>query len=212
MIDIQKLGRIPYGDALQHQLELVEKRRAGEIPDTVLLLEHDPVYTIGRTRDQSSLGNPADLPHPLVEISRGGQATYHGPGQLVGYLILDLKQYGRDLHVYLRTLESLLIEACATFGLETGRREGLTGVWCDGRKLASIGVGVRHWISLHGFAINVCGDLRPFGQITPCGISDVEMSSVSREIGREISAGEFADVLVRITPPTFAALASDPQK
>lgn len=196
MLQIEKLGRLPFDQALERQLALVEQRRAGEIADTVLLLEHDPVYTIGRTRDRSSLGEPNDLPHPLVEISRGGQATYHGPGQLVGYLILDLNNYGRDLHVYLRSIEQLLIDSCAEFGLETARRDGLTGVWRAGRKLASIGVGVRHWISLHGFAINICGDLAPFNQITPCGISGVEMSSVSHEIGRQVSIDEFADQLL----------------
>jgi lipoyl(octanoyl) transferase len=210
MLQIEKLGRLPYAQALQRQLALVEQRRAGEVADTVLLLEHDPVYTIGRTRDQSSLGDPADLPHPLVEISRGGQATYHGPGQLVGYLILDLNQYGRDLHVYLRALEQLLIDTCAGFGLTTSRRDGLTGVWCGDRKLASIGVGVRHWISLHGFAINVCGDLSPFDKITPCGISNVEMSSVSHEIDRVVEIDEFADELAPHLEDTLSRLREIP--
>ena len=196
MIHIERPGRLPYGEALQLQLAMLERRRKGEIPDTVLLLEHEPVYTIGRTRDQSSLREPTQLPYPVVEISRGGQATYHGPGQLVGYLILDLNRYGRDLHVYLRTLESMLIDTCGNFGLNTGRREGLTGVWSEERKLASIGVGVRHWISLHGFAINITGDLTPFQSITPCGISDVQMTSLSQEIAREVSTEEFADELI----------------
>ncbi|MGI9239185.1 MAG: lipoyl(octanoyl) transferase LipB [Verrucomicrobiales bacterium] len=196
MIKIENLGQIPYEEGLQLQLELAQKRRVGEIGDTVLLLEHDPVYTIGRTRDRSSLRNSEQLPHPLVEISRGGQATFHGPGQLVGYLILDLKHYGRDLHTYLRSLELMLIDTCRQLGLPADCRDGLTGVWIGDRKLASIGVGVRHWISLHGFAINVCGDLSPFGEITPCGISGVEMSSVSGELGREITTNEFANQLV----------------
>ncbi len=194
--------------ALELQLSLVEERRAGQIPDTVLLLEHDPVYTIGRTRDQSSLKEVSDLPHPVVEISRGGQATYHGPGQLVGYLILDLNAYGRDLHVYLRSLEEMLIAACGAAGLEASRREGLTGVWAGERKLASIGVGVRHWISLHGFAINVSGDLGPFGEITPCGISGVEMTSVSQELGESVSVASFAELLVPHMRSTLSALRS----
>ena len=196
MIKIEKLGQIPYEEGLELQLELAKRRRAGEIGDTVLLLEHDPVYTIGRTRDRSSLRDSDQLPHPLVEISRGGQATFHGPGQLVGYPILDLNLYGRDLHTYLRALEAMLIDTCGELGLPVDRREGLTGVWSGDRKLASIGVGVRHWISLHGFAINVCGDLAPFAEITPCGISGVEMSSVSRELGRDITTQEFASQLV----------------
>ena len=209
MIDFQHPGRLPYDAALAKQLELVEQRRSGEIQDTVLLLEHDPVYTIGRTRDQSSLRDAERLPHPVVEISRGGQATYHGPGQLVGYLILDLSAYGRDLHVYLRALEDVLIKTCADLELATGRREGLTGVWCGNRKLASIGVGVRHWISLHGFAINVCGDLSPFDSITPCGISDVEMSSVSDELGRAVAVDEFAALAVPNISAGLAALRTD---
>ena len=196
MITIQKLDRLAYDEALQLQLKLVAKRRAGEIEDTVLLLEHDPVYTIGRTRDQTSLRDPAELPHPFVEISRGGQATYHGPGQLVGYLILDLNHYGKDLHLYLRSLEEMLIATCTDLGLKSCRREGLTGVWAADRKLASIGVGVRHWISLHGFAINVTGDLSPFHAITPCGIANVEMTSVSNEIGKEITIDQFANQLI----------------
>ncbi|MFT5410791.1 MAG: lipoyl(octanoyl) transferase, partial [Verrucomicrobiales bacterium] len=123
MIQIERPGRLEYDAALQLQFEMVEKRRSGEITDTALLLEHEPVYTIGRTRDQSSLRDPEDLPHPVVEISRGGQATYHGPGQLVGYLILDLKDYGRDLHLYLRALEAILIDTCADFGLDATRRD-----------------------------------------------------------------------------------------
>ena len=212
MIDIQQPGRLDYDSALKMQLELVEKRRSGEIGDTVLLLEHDPVYTIGRTRDQSSLRETENLPHPVVEISRGGQATYHGPGQLVGYLILDLNHYGRDLHIYLRSLEQILIDTCTALGLEAGRSEGLTGVWTGGRKLASIGVGVRHWISLHGFAINVCGDLSPFNSITPCGISEVEMTSVSRELSSEISIETFAQESIPFIKSRLAELRNGSSK
>lgn len=196
MLQIEHIGQISYQEALERQHSLVEQRRAGDAPDTVLLLEHDPVYTIGRTSDQSSLNGADRLPHPVVEISRGGQATFHGPGQLVGYLILDLKNYGQDLHNYLRSIEEILIAACVEFGLEAARREGLTGVWIGQRKLASIGVGVRHWVSLHGFAINVLGDLAPFDEIIPCGIRGVEMTSVSRELGRDISVESFAEVLI----------------
>lgn len=178
------LGRIGYGEALALQESLHAQRRAGEIGDTVLLLEHEPVYTIGRTRDQSSLrGGSAALPHPVFEIGRGGQATYHGPGQLVGYLIFDLANHGRDLHAYIRALEECLIRAAAALGIEAMRRDGLTGVWVAERKLASIGVGARHWVTLHGFALNVGADLGGFAHITPCGIGGVEMTSIAREIG-----------------------------
>jgi lipoyl(octanoyl) transferase len=155
--------------------------------DTILLLEHEPVYTIGRQRDQSSLQNPASLPHPVFETNRGGQATYHGPGQLVGYPILDLTPRGRDLHAHLRKLEDALILASADFGVCANRREGFTGVWVEDRKLASIGVGVRKWISMHGFAINITkASLPPFFAITPCGIAGVNMTCLENEAGHEI--------------------------
>ncbi|MCB1233044.1 MAG: lipoyl(octanoyl) transferase LipB [Verrucomicrobiae bacterium] len=179
------LGRIGYGKALELQESLVAQRQAGEIDDTLLLLEHDPVYTIGRTRDRSSLKQTEALPHPVIEINRGGQATYHGPGQLVGYLILDLHAYGCDLHRYLRALEEAMIVFLKREGVEkAGRREGLTGVWIENRKIASIGVGVRKWVTMHGFALNVSRDLTGFESIVPCGIADVEMTSVERETGR----------------------------
>ena len=193
------LGRISFEDALRMQEEIVAKKAADlSLPDEVLLLEHDSVFTIGRTPDQSSLRDPAQLPAPLVVIQRGGQATWHGPGQLVGYPLLDLRSRGQDLHRHLRTLEEMLIELCERFGVKAGRREGLTGVWAENRKLASIGVGVRKWISMHGFAINVCGELEGFSHITPCGIAGVKMTSISREAGREISVCEAADAFAEL--------------
>ncbi|MEA3208674.1 MAG: lipoyl(octanoyl) transferase [Chthoniobacter sp.] len=187
------LGRMRYEEVLALQEQLVaEKIASPQCEDVLLLLEHEAVYTIGRTPDRSSLGNPAALPHPLITISRGGQATYHGPGQLIGYPILDLGRRGRDLHLYLRALEEFLIGVCGHFGVAAQRREGLTGTWVGERKIASIGVGVRRWVSLHGFALNVCGDLTPFQQITPCGIAGVEMTSLARERDRALSVEEVA--------------------
>ena len=191
-LDVKWLGRIDYEKALAMQEEIVRGKTGTDAPDVLLLLEHEPVYTIGRTPDQSSLREAAKLPHPVVQINRGGQATYHGPGQLVGYPILDLKKYGQDLHLYLRALEEILIEGLRGRGINGGRREGLTGVWVGPRKIASIGVGVRHWISMHGFALNVCGDLAPFREIIPCGIAGVEMTSVEREGGRAARVEELA--------------------
>lgn len=193
--DLRWLGRIDYLAALNLQTELVEERRQGSIGDTILLLEHEPVYTIGRTRDRSSLREAESDGLPVVETNRGGQATYHGPGQLVGYPILDLNHYGRDLHLYLRTLEDALIEACGEAGIAADRREGLTGVWVEDRKIASIGVGVRHWISMHGFAINVAADLGGFAAIIPCGIQDVTMTSVEEESAGVWSVPAFAEVV-----------------
>ncbi|MDF2377156.1 MAG: lipoyl(octanoyl) transferase LipB [Verrucomicrobiales bacterium] len=196
-MDFRWLGRVNYAEGLGLQEDLVEQRQKGLVDDTVLLLEHEPVYTIGRTRDRTSLRDPDNLPFPVVETNRGGQATFHGPGQLVGYLILDLNAYGRDLHHYLRELESLLIDFAAEFGISAQRREGLTGVWIEDRKLASIGVGVRKWISMHGFGLNITNDLSGYEAITPCGISDVVMTSLSIESNRELSVAEAA---TRIEP------------
>jgi lipoyl(octanoyl) transferase len=195
------LGRLSYADALARQEALVIKKIADPtLPDIVLLLEHEPVYTIGRTPDQSSLRGAHGLPHPLVVTGRGGQATYHGPGQLIGYPILDLKTRGEDLHRYLRALEVMLVAICAHFGVVAERREGLTGSWVGPKKIASIGIGVRRWVSMHGFALNVTGDLTPYQAITPCGIAGVEMTSLSREAGREITVRAVAEVVATLLP------------
>jgi lipoyl(octanoyl) transferase len=196
-----------FANALVLQEELVAKKRADQSSgDELLLLEHDPVYTIGRTPDQSSLRGAQHLPHPLFPINRGGQATYHGPGQLIGYPIIDLRNYGQDLHRYLRWLEDLLVETLASAGIVATTRAGLTGVWVENRKIASIGVGVRHWITMHGFALNVCGDLSPFDQIVPCGISNVTMTSIEKESGREHSVVELARRVEEIASRRVAAL------
>lgn len=185
------LGRINFADALALQEEIVAKKREDRsAPDELLLLEHEPVYTIGKTPDQSSLVDSAALPHPLFTINRGGQATYHGPGQLIGYPIVDLRRCGQDLHRYLRWLEDVLIKTLAIFELRAKTRPGLTGVWVAERKIASIGVGVRHWITMHGFALNVSGDLSPFEHIVPCGIANVTMTSIEKETGQTFSPEE----------------------
>jgi lipoyl(octanoyl) transferase len=186
------LSRIEFSEGLKIQAEALELcDRTGE--ETLFLLEHEPVYTIGRRLDKSSLRNVAYLPHPVFEINRGGQATYHGPGQLVGYPILDLKKRGKDLHVYLRALEMAVIRLVESFGIEAGFCEGKTGVWVENRKIASIGIGVRRWITMHGFALNVSSDLTGFLSITPCGLAGVRMTSLSLELGREVSLEEVRD-------------------
>jgi lipoyl(octanoyl) transferase len=188
---------VSYEDGLELQHNAVEAILSGQGNDTIFLLEHKPVYTIGRLRDQSSLNATGSLPHPVFETNRGGQATYHGPGQLVGYPILDLNPRGRDLHLHLRLIEDALIAACADLGVGAGRREGLTGVWVEDRKLASIGVGVRKWISMHGFAINVTREsLPPFLSITPCGLDGVSMTCIEAEmpvsVTMEVATGMIA--------------------
>jgi len=189
---------IDYAAALTLQQRAVEALVEGTGGELVYLLEHRPVYTIGRLRDQSSLRDATSLPHPVVETNRGGQATYHGPGQLVGYPILDLTARGRDLHAHLRGIEDALIRTCARFDVAAGRRAELTGVWVAERKLASIGVGVRKWVSMHGFALNVSNACLPgFRAITPCGLEGVAMTSLEAETGRSISIAEAAAVLTR---------------
>ncbi|MEI6494297.1 MAG: lipoyl(octanoyl) transferase LipB [Verrucomicrobiota bacterium] len=177
---VLQLGRIEYQAALEIQNQHVEDLVSGTGAEALLLLEHEPVYTIGRTRDQSSLRDR--LPYPAIETNRGGQATYHGPGQLVGYPILDLNTRGRDLHNYLRFLEEFLIRLCAEYGVKASRRDGLTGVWVGEKKIASLGVGVKKWITMHGFALNVLASSLPaFSHITPCGIPGVEMTCLETE-------------------------------
>jgi lipoyl(octanoyl) transferase len=178
-------GRMSFEAALALQENLVAELQAGRGEETLVLLEHEPVFTIGRTRDRSSLRQ--NLPHPVFETNRGGQATFHGPGQLVGYPVLDLSRRGRDLHRYLRFLEDLLIRLSASYGVTAQNREGLTGVWVGPRKLASLGVGVRKWVSMHGFAINITREsTEAFAHITPCGLTGVEMTSLAHESGAAI--------------------------
>jgi lipoyl(octanoyl) transferase len=207
-LGVRWLGRMEFQHALALQEEIVLKTRDDSSVDQLLLLEHEPVYTIGRTPDRSSLSAPgrihrgevgaAHLPYPLFVINRGGQATYHGPGQLMGYPIIDLRRCGHDLHKYLRWVEQSLIDLLAKYGIAAARRESLTGVWVGDRKIASIGVGVRHWITMHGFALNVCGDLSPFNHIVPCGINNVAMTSMEEETGAAFSVPRVATSMEKL--------------
>ena len=183
---IEWLGRIDYQTGLRIQEQRLESCLSNGA-ETVILLEHEPVYTIGRLPDKSSLRVVARLPHPLFETNRGGQATYHGPGQLVGYPILDLRQRGRDLHCYLRSLEDLLIDLLQEFGIRGDKVAGKTGVWVQDRKIASIGIGIRKWVTMHGFALNVASDLTGFQSIVPCGLPGVRMTSISAESGYQVA-------------------------
>jgi lipoyl(octanoyl) transferase len=201
------LGRLEFAHALALQDEIVAKKRNDPLlEDQLLLLEHEPVYTIGRTPDRSSLLGNAHLPHPLFSINRGGQATYHGPGQLMGYPIIDLRRCGQDLHKYLRWLEQVLIDLLARYEIAAQRRESLTGVWVENRKIASIGVGVRHWITMHGFALNVCGDLSPFDHIVPCGINNVAITSMEEETKKSFTVAEVARTLEKLALDSIVSL------
>ena len=195
---VRDLGTCAFGDSLTLQRELVAARQRDEIPDTLLLVEHPHVITLGRGTHKENLLAPGDL--PVFEIERGGDVTYHGPGQLVGYPIFLLRPAERDLHRYLRNLEEALIRALADLGLRAGRREGWTGVWtlADApAKLASIGVAVKRWVTLHGFALNVATDLARFAAINPCGLDAAVMTSVSAELGRPVAIGDVAPLVVR---------------
>jgi lipoyl(octanoyl) transferase len=211
------LGRMEFQRALALQDEMVARKREDpSMPDKLLLLEHEPVYTIGRTPDRSSLSatgrirrgelGSAHLPYPLFSINRGGQATYHGPGQLMGYPIIDLRRCGQDLHKYLRWLEQLIIDYLARYDIAAQRRESLTGVWVENRKIASIGVGVRHWITMHGFALNVCGDLSPFDHIVPCGINNLAMTSMEKETKKSLTVAEVAQTLEKLASDSILSL------
>ncbi|MDX1674751.1 MAG: lipoyl(octanoyl) transferase LipB [Longimicrobiales bacterium] len=194
-LEVRRLDRVAYADGLALQEELVAARRAGRIPDTLLLLEHPHVITLGSSSDVSHVlldeGERRLLGIELFETGRGGDVTYHGPGQLVGYPILDLKPDRKDLHRYIRDLESSLIRLLETYGLEADRKEGLTGVWVGDEKVAAIGVRVSSgWITSHGFALNVGTDLSFFGSIVPCGIREHGVTSMERLLGREVDREE----------------------
>lgn len=201
------LGVVPYGEALAIQERLHAARRVGAIPDTLLLLEHPPVITMGRTAKQENLladgSTLAAKRVELYEAARGGDITYHGPGQLVGYPIFDLEGHRKDVHWYLRSVEEALIQSLAEFGLEAGRVSGRTGVWVGEEKVAAIGVGVRRWVTWHGFALNVSTDLDAFSLIVPCGIRDKGVTSLSRLLGREIASDEVRPAVLHAFSEVF---------
>jgi lipoyl(octanoyl) transferase len=198
-LDVRRLGLTEYGPALELQRQLVEDRRADRIPDTLLLLQHPPVITLGvkaRGERRHVLATPQALQAAGVtvyETGRGGDVTYHGPGQLVGYPILDLRPDRCDVHRYVRDIEEALIQATRTFGVEAERVSGLTGVWVGGSKLAAIGVRISRWVTSHGFAYNVATDLDRFKLIVPCGIGDRGVTSLSALAGDDIRMSQVED-------------------
>jgi lipoate-protein ligase B len=182
-------GRMPYGDALALQKETVRRRVAKEIPDTLLLVEHPPVITLGKmAKREHLLGSRPDV--EVVETPRGGDVTYHGPGQIVGYPILDLTALNQDLKRYLGKLEEVMIRAVARYGVQAGRQEGMTGAWVGDRKIGAIGVRVEKWVTSHGFALNANNDLSGFDLIIPCGLRGKGVTSIARETGREVDLDE----------------------
>jgi lipoyl(octanoyl) transferase len=199
---VRRLGRVAYAEALALQRSLVEDRRAGRIPDTLLLLEHPHVLTLGVRGDGGRshiLATGEALASRGIEVhetGRGGDITYHGPGQIVGYPILDLNPDRRDVHRYVRDLETVLIGVAADYGIGAGRVDGLTGVWVGEEKLAAIGVRIARWITSHGFALNVTTDLELFSLIVPCGIADRGVTSLSRLLGRPVDTAEVENSII----------------
>jgi lipoyl(octanoyl) transferase len=198
-IQVSRLGRVRYADGLALQERLVRERQAGAIADTLLLLEHDPVFTLGRNARSENVLFPADelrdRGYDVFEAGRGGDVTYHGPGQVVGYPILDLSPDRRDVHRYVRDLEDVMIRTCADYGIAAQRVEGRTGCWVGPEKIGAIGVRIARWVTSHGFAFNVRNDLAPFGLIVPCGIRDGGVTSLARLLGNEPALDEVMDRL-----------------
>lgn len=225
-LDVRDLGRMPYRLAWTLQKELVEARLAGRARDTLLLVEHDPVVTLGRgTRGEFLAGGarvvregdtefvelPGGARAEVIEVERGGQATYHGPGQLVAYPIVKLRDDRHDLHAWMRALEQAVIDTLEPLGLRAGRRDGATGVWIDGqRKICSIGVAASRWVTYHGLALNVSTDLAHFAAIAPCGFEAGVMTSVEREMGAVPIRGALTALAeaVRLGTANFAEQAS----
>lgn len=194
------LGRISYPDAWELQHNMVAERRRNEREDVLLLVEHDPVYTIGRAGSRSNiLVTEEDLAAAgiaVFEVDRGGDITFHGPGQIVGYPILDLTQHGKDLHSYVRRLEEVIILTMEEYGITGYREPGLTGVWTEQGKIAAIGVGVKGWVSMHGFSLNVMPDMNYFRMIHPCGITDRPVTSM-HDLGIIVGADAVKEKLIR---------------
>ena len=196
LLEVRRLGVVPYHEALTLQRALVEERRADRIPDLLLLLQHPPVITLGvkgdggRSNIVASNERLAELGIEVSETGRGGDVTYHGPGQVVGYPILDLRPDRCDVHKYVRDVEEVMIRACADYGVVAGRIKGQTGTWVGGDKIGAIGIRISRWITSHGFAFNVGTDLDHFRLIVPCGISDGGVTSLEKLLGRDVPIAE----------------------
>jgi lipoate-protein ligase B len=184
-------------------MEYAEARQKGEVGDTLLLCEHPPVYTLGTNAEQQNVLNPHDI--PVVRTDRGGDVTYHGPGQVVGYAICDLNDRNKDLHRFCRDLEEVMIRVLARYGLEGTRVAGRTGVWVGTEKIGALGVRVRRWISTHGFALNVDCDLEPFNGIVPCGIQDAGVTSLKKVLNRDVDIDEVRSLCAAAFEEVFVA-------
>jgi lipoyl(octanoyl) transferase len=208
-IEVRRLGLVRYDDALAMQRALVEERRADRVPDLLLLLEHPPVITLGvkgdggRANVVATDDRLAELGIEIQETGRGGDVTYHGPGQIIGYPILDLRPDRCDVHRYVRDLEDVMIRVCARYGVAAGQIKGLTGTWAGAEKIGAIGVRISRWITSHGFAFNVSTDLDHFRLIVPCGISDRGVTSLEKVTGRPVRIDEVEDAVIECFGETF---------
>jgi lipoyl(octanoyl) transferase len=221
---VLELGLVPYREAWELQCSLAGAVSQGAIPDTVVFLEHPPVVTLGRRAEQGELHVPPGADVEVVETNRGGKSTFHGPGQLVCYPILDLRRHGKDVKKYVRDLEEALIRTVAPLGIEATRIDGLTGVWVEHsavarrggppRKLASIGVHISRWVTTHGYALNVDLDPAPFTEwITACGLEDAAFTTIAREVGRDVAVADVRpaarEALAQVFDLSFEDLPAD---
>ena len=197
-IDILNLGVKPYKEVWDLQKELVEKRRNGQINDTLILVEHEPVYTLGKNADENHILQHSPQDVKTYHIERGGDVTFHGPGQLVGYPILDLHNYKKSISWYMRSLEQLIIDTLAEYGITAERKVGLTGVWVGDEKIAALGVRVTRWVTMHGFALNVTPDLIYYSSIIPCGIFEYGVTSMAKLVTNEITVNSVKRVLTKM--------------
>ena len=197
-LNVIRLGRKAYEEVWDSQKRIVDERLLGIVPDTLILVEHDPVYTLGKNSNENHMLKSRDVHIPVYQVERGGDVTFHGPGQLVGYPILDLHHHRLSVSWYMRTLEEMLIQTLGQFGIKARRRKGLTGVWVGEEKIAALGVRLSRWVSMHGFALNVNTDLEFFDGIIPCGIFEYDVTSMSQILGKEVSMVEVEETLVTI--------------
>ena len=205
-IDILNLGIKPYKEVWDLQKELVEKRRNGQINDTLILVEHEPVYTLGKNADKNHILQHSPQDVKTYHIERGGDVTFHGPGQLVGYPILDLHNYKKSISWYMRSLEQLIIDTLAEYGITAERKVGLTGVWVGDEKIAALGVRVTRWVTMHGFALNVTPDLIYYSSIIPCGIFEYGVTSMAKLVTNEITVNSVKRVLTKMFMNQFQNL------
>ena len=205
-IDILNLGFKPYKEVWDLQKELVEKRRNGQINDTLILVEHEPVYTLGKNADENHILQHSPQDVKTYHIERGGDVTFHGPGQLVGYPILDLHNYKKSISWYMRSLEQLIIDTLAEYGITAERKVGLTGVWVGDEKIAALGVRVTRWVTMHGFALNVTPDLIYYSSIIPCGIFEYGVTSMAKLVTNEITVNSVKRVLTKMFMNQFQNL------